>query len=243
MRGQLRRARTYGRYLGDYWSFYRMSRRARRDLPLRWRDRYPCLNERTATASFEPHYTFHTAWAARVLAELRPERHVDIASSLMFVVTLSAFVPVDYYDYRPARLSLAGLTPRAADLTQLPFPDRSIPSLSCMHAVEHVGLGRYGDPLDPLGDFAAMRELERVVAPGGSLLFVVPVGTPRVCYNAHRIYGFEQVAESFRELRLRQFALIPDGAEQGGGLILDAPPELVARQRYACGCFWLERPA
>jgi hypothetical protein len=71
----------------------------------------------------------------------------------------------------------------------------------------------------------------------------VPVGAPRVCYNAHRIYGFEQVAGHFRELRLRPFALISDGAERGGGLILDAPPELVARQRYACGCFWLERPA
>jgi SAM-dependent methyltransferase len=152
-------------------------------------------------------------------------------------------VPVDYYDYRQVPLALSGLTPRAADLTRLPFPDRSLRSLSCMHAVEHVGLGRYGDPLDPVGDLAAMRELERVLAPGGSLLFVVPVGRARVCYNAHRIYGFDQVVEGFRELRLRQFALIPDGAERGAGLLLDAPPELVAQQSYACGCFWLERPA
>jgi len=47
-----------------------------------------------------------------------------------------------------------------------------------MNVVEHVGLGRYGEPLDPEGDIKAMRELRRVLAPGGSLLFVVPVGRP-----------------------------------------------------------------
>ncbi len=241
LKRQLQRTVAYARFVGEYFAFSRMSSRVRHNLSLRWRDHYPCLDDRTDTTPFDPHYTYHTAWAARVIAELKPERHVDVASSLMFVVALSAFVPVDFYDYRPANLSLSGLTSQSADLTKLPFPDRSVASLSCMHVVEHVGLGRYGDPLDPLGDVTAMRELQRVVAPGGSLLFVVPVGRPRVCYNAHRIYGYEQITESFPELRVRQFALIPDRMDQGG-LILNAAPDLVARQKYGCGCFWMERP-
>jgi SAM-dependent methyltransferase len=242
LKRQLRGAAAYGRFLADFATFRRLSFRAGRDLSLRWRDQYPCLADRTNTTPFDPHYTYHTAWAARVLAELRPERHVDIGSSLMFIVSVSAFVPVDFYDYRPAPLGLSGLRSLAADLTSLPFADRSLRSLSCMHVVEHVGLGRYGDPLDPAGDLTAMRELQRVVAPGGSLLFVVPVGQPRVCYNAHRIYSYEQIVEAFAELRVRQFALIPDGGAHRDGLILDADPHLVARQKYGCGCFWLERP-
>lgn len=242
LKRQLRCAAAYGRFLSEYLAFSRMSSGVRGDLSLSWRDQYPCLSDRTETTPFDPHYTFHTAWAARVIAELRPERHVDIASSLMFVVTVSAFVPVDFYDYRPANLSLSGLTSRSADLTKLPFPDRSVKTLSCMHVVEHVGLGRYGDPLDPVGDVTAMQELQRVVAPGGSLLFVVPVGKPRVCYNAHRIYGYEQIVKTFSELRVRQFALISDSAQRTG-IIVDAPPSLVAEQKYGCGCFWLERPA
>jgi SAM-dependent methyltransferase len=241
LKKHLRKTAAYGRFLGEYLSFARLSSRDDRRLSVRWRDKYPCLDDRTDTTPFDPHYTFHTAWAARAIAELRPERHVDISSHLMFVVAVSAFVPVDFYDYRPANLALGGLTSRAADLTKLPFADRSIRSLSCMHVVEHIGLGRYGDPLDPTADVSAMRELQRVVAPGGSLLFVVPVGKPRVCYNAHRIYGYEQIVGSLSELRVRQFALIPDRAHEEG-LLLNAAPELVARQRYACGCFWMERP-
>ncbi|NDC42314.1 MAG: DUF268 domain-containing protein, partial [Chitinophagia bacterium] len=56
----------------------------------------------------------------------------------------------------------------------LPFESDSIPSLSCMHTIEHVGLGRYGDQLDPQGDLKAIAELKRVVQPGGDLLFVTP---------------------------------------------------------------------
>jgi SAM-dependent methyltransferase len=111
-----------------------------------------------------------------------------------------------------------------------------------MHVVEHIGLGRYGDPLDPEGDLKAMAELQRVLAPGGSLYFVVPVGEPRVQFNAHRIYAYRQVIESFPALELRQFALVPDDAETGG-LIEGAPPALADQQQYGCGCFWFVKPA
>ena len=121
-------------------------------------------------------------------------------------------------------------------MTQLEWPDESVDSLSCMHVVEHIGLGRYGDPLDPGGDQKAMQELSRVVASGGMLLFVVPVGKPRVCYNAHRVYSYEQIITAFPEMELRQFALVPDRPDEGG-LILDAEPSLVKEQAYGCGCF------
>ena len=81
----------------------------------------------------------------------------------------------------------------SADLTQLHFESESIESLSCLHTVEHIGLGRYGDPIDYDGDLKAIRELKRVVVKGGSILFVVPVGKPKIIFNAHRIYSYEQI--------------------------------------------------
>jgi SAM-dependent methyltransferase len=226
----------------EFLQFQQMSRAANRSLALEWSDRHPCLDDRTASTGFDRHYVYHTAWAARTLARTRPESHVDIGSYVYFAALVSAFVPMRFFDYRPADLRLDGLSCGHADLTCLPFADGSIPSLSCMHVVEHVGLGRYGDPLDPDGDRKALAELKRVLAPGGDLLLVVPVGRPRVCFNAHRIYAPAEVLETMCGLQIVEFALIPDHPADGG-LVLDPRPELAARQEYGCGCFWLRRPA
>jgi hypothetical protein len=205
---------------------------------LRWRDRLLFLRDATGYTAFDRHYVFHTAWASRVLARTRPALHTDISSSLYFVAIASAFVPIKFFDYRPVKLGLNGLTAESADLCSLPFEDNSIESLSCMHVVEHVGLGRYGDPIDYDGDLKAVAELQRVLAPSGQLLFVVPIGTQsRIQFNAHRIYTRDQVLEMFSELALIEFALIPD-REEDGGLVTSPNDSLMARQIYACGCFW-----
>ena len=171
---RLRRWRNYKR---DFARFVSLAKAAERNIPL-WADRFPCLGHATASTGFDRHYVYHTSWAARLLARNKPGRHVDISSSLYFVGIASAFVPFLHYDYRPPDLRLDNLETGFADLLKLPFSDGSVDSLSCMHVVEHVGLGRYGDPLDAEGDTKAMRELTRVLAPGGNLLFVVPIGRP-----------------------------------------------------------------
>ncbi len=207
---------------------------------LRWKDRYPCLNDNTGSTNFDRHYVYHPAWAARVLARTKPSFHIDLSSTLHFCSMLSAFVPVKFYDYRRADLRLSNLSSESADLMALPFADSSVDSLSCMHVVEHIGLGRYGDSLDPDGDLKAISELKRVVAPKGTLLFVVPIGKPKVMFNAHRIYSYEQVTTYFSGLELKEFALIPDDPGEGG-LIYDATKEQADKQTYGCGCFWLRK--
>ena len=231
---------AYFHFIVDFVRFKKMTALSRRRVPLFWKDRYPCLDDKTKTTCFDRHYIYHPAWAARILAQIKPEFHVDISSSLYFCTLVSAFIPVRFYDYRLADLRLSNLSSAAADLTALPFADRSVFSLSCMHVVEHIGLGRYGDPLDPDGDMKAIAELKRVLAIGGDLLFVVPVGKPRLMFNAHRIYSYEQVVNYFSEFKLQEFALIPD--EQNiGGLMYKATKDMVDAQTYGCGCFWFRR--
>jgi SAM-dependent methyltransferase len=214
--------------------------------PLRWEDRYPQLADKTASIPFEPHYLYHPAWAARCLARIAPERHVDISSSLHFVTMVSAWVDVDYYEFRPTPVrGLRGFASHQADLQALPFADGSIPSLSCMHVIEHLGLGRYGDPIDASGDRGAFRELRRVLAPGGDLLVCVPVGVPQVRFNAHRIYSEQLLLDEFPDLELVELALV---LEDGSGLVFDDEarrriPEQTQTLSAGTGCFWLREPA
>lgn len=221
-------------YLAEYVKFKSWNKGR---FTIKTKDLYPCLKDKITTTPFDHHYIYHPAWAARVLAQINPEYHVDISSILYFNAIVSAFVPIRFYDYRPAELHLSNLESGFADLKKLSFPDNSVPSISCMHTIEHVGLGRYGDKLDPDGDIKSINELKRVLKPGGNLLFVTPVGIPKIEFNAHRIYSFEQVIAYFSPFTLKEFSLIPDE----GGIILNADPSLVAKQRYGCGCFWFKK--
>ena len=188
----------------------------------------PCLFENIPYTRFDTHYVYHTAWAARKVKEIDAEVHVDISSSLYFSSIVSAFKSVHFYDFRPAQLNLSGLTSEKEDLSHLSFKDNSINSLSCMHTVEHVGLGRYGDTVDPEGDVGAAHELGRVINKGGSLLFIVPVGRPRIQFNAHRIYSYDMVIDLFPGFTLREFSLIPDNA-LNVGMIYNADKKVVEK--------------
>ena len=222
-------------------SEFNKSRIAAGDLLARQQDLEPCLFDRSSDVGFDPHYLFHTAWAARLLAEHRPTTHVDIGSHLMFVALCSAFIEIEHYDYRAVQLPLDNLRTGSANLVALPWQTGSISSLSCMHVVEHVGLGRYGDPIDPLADRAAMSEFARVLAPSGQLLFVVPVGRPRVQFNAHRVYDFDAVVRGFNGLDLAEFSLIQNRWQP-----IDpgrSRPGSCSGGSYACGCFRFLKPA
>ena len=160
----LRRIEAYPSFIKDYYQFKSLSSNKQRSFQLRRSDIY--------------------------LSQTKPEFHIDISSTLYFCSIVSAFIPIKFYDYRPVKLNLEKLYTGSADLLSLPFEEGSVNSLSCMHVVEHIGLGRYGDPLDPDGDLKAISELIRVLAPDGNLLLVVPVGKKsRIMFNAHRIYS------------------------------------------------------
>ncbi len=220
------------------WRIFKKMQSKKRGLAILSSDKQPALHDRTKTTQFDTHYIYHPAWAARILKKINPNEHIDIASTLAFSSIISAFIPIKFYDLRPAHLNLSGLESTSANITKLPMADNSVVSLSCMHTIEHIGLGRYGDALDPDGDLKAILELRRIVKPGGSLLFVVPItGRSRVCFNAHRIYSYEQILSYFPDFSLKEFSLIPDDALESG-MIYNATTKDANKQNYGCGCFW-----
>jgi hypothetical protein len=95
--------------------------------------------------------------------------------------------------------------------------------------------------MDYDGDIKAINELKRVLAPNGTLLFVVPLGaTDTIHFNAHRVYSKKHVLELFADLELHEFTLIPED-EKDGGLVLNPDAALLEKQAYGCGCFWFKK--
>ncbi len=228
-----------GRYFKYIKQFIHFNRKS--EQKLNWGDRYPILGEDIINTEFDKHYVYHTAWAARILQRLMPEKHIDISSDLRFVTLVSAFLPVDYYDFRLPEIQLYGLKCKHANITKLPLNDLSVESISCMHVAEHIGLGRYGNSLDPEGDHKAVNELIRVLARNGNLLFVVPIGyPPTIHFNAHRVYTKEMIIKMFNRLDLIEFALISDNTDHKT-ILLNPPHDVLINQQYGCGCFWFKK--
>ena len=206
--------------------------------PLRLVDSQFELSDRLSTSPFDRHYFFQDAWAARRIAEAAPGSHVDVGSRVDLVAFLTAICPVTFVDIRPLDVTLEGLTCVAGSVLDLPFASQSVASVSCLHVIEHIGLGRYGDPLDPAGTDKALQELARVVAPGGQLLVSTPVGRRRTVWNAHRISDPVQLAAALPELELAEFS----GVDDDGRFARFRKPEELASQTYALGIFRFVRP-
>jgi SAM-dependent methyltransferase len=212
------------------WKIYNKRAATQR---ISFRDSYPCLVDRVVDTPFDPHYFFQAAWLARRVHDVMPPFHVDIGSSVMMINVLSATTKTIFVDYRPLRVHLSNFLPLGGDIVGLPFHAGSITSLSCLHVLEHVGLGRYGDPINPEGSRLAAMELQRVLKPGGRLFLSVPVGCERVCFNAHRVFSPGTVRDFFPELRLRAFSLVDDA----GRFSEEISPEAAANLEYGCGLF------
>lgn len=201
---------------------------------------WPCLIDRyEAGGTSKGEYFYQDFWAARKVHESRCVEHVDIGSRVDgFVAHCAVFCNVTYVDIRPIETAVPSIKPKTGTLLGLPFANQSVPSLSCLHVVEHIGLGRYGDPLDPQGSLKSMKELQRVLAPGGQLYFGLPIGRERVHFNALRIHSPLRVLEIFSELSLKSFAAV----DERGDLIDPAQPADFQGREYACGLFHFERP-
>jgi SAM-dependent methyltransferase len=175
----------------------------------------PCLNDKTAFTPIEPVYFYQDTWAARKIFELKPMRHYDVGSSAKTIGILSQFTPVTMIDIRPLLLKLPNLDFIEGSILNLPFDDNSLGSISSLCVVEHIGLGRYGDPIDSFGSEKSIAELKRVVQVGGVVFFSVPVDVVNTIYfNAHRAFTRDYILSLFKG-----FELIEERYQYGNELI------------------------
>jgi SAM-dependent methyltransferase len=194
---------------------------------------FPCIHDATAATIIEPTYFYQDAWAFEHIVRTCPSYHVDIGSHHKYVALLSKVLPVTMVDIRPLSLSLESLTFRQGSILSLPYEDGSVPSVSSLCVVEHIGLGRYGDPLDPKGTEKAMAELKRIVAPGGNLFLSIHLDNKnRTYFNAHRAFSEDYLMNIFKPFHVVERRYI-----YGNDFCSERRPG------FGTGCYWLRRSA
>lgn len=190
------------------------------------------------------HYFHQDLLVASYIHQKNPVRHIDIGSSIEgFVAHVASFRPIEVFDVRQLQdtghpnikfsqmdlMNGAGLEVDACD------------SLSCLHAIEHFGLGRYGDPINPSGHLAGFRNLLRMLKPGGLLYISFPIGAQdQVQFNAHRIFHPKSIFnwQSDVKIELVGFSFVDDAGNLHRDVQVDAVPNDL---NYGCGIYSIRK--
>lgn len=165
----------------------------------------PCIYDKTNDTPLDPVYFYQDTWCASKIFQNKPKHHFDIGSQAEMVGIISQFIPTTMIDIRPINLSLDNLFFVKGSALNLPFKNGQLESLSLICVIEHIGLGRYGDTIDPFGSEKAIIEIKRVLAKNGDLYISVPIDKENnLYYNAHRSFTRDYIIELFNDLSLME---------------------------------------
>lgn len=205
---------------------------------------YPILNEyKEQAGTATGHYFHQDLLVASLINHANPDRHIDVGSRIDgFVAHVAAFRTIEVLDFRP--LISCGHTQikfMQADLMSLDSQLYGITdSLSCLHALEHFGLGRYGDPVNPGGHLKGFINLHKMLKLGGNLYISFPIGTSSVYFNAHRVFEPHEIFQWSNGLfKLERFDYVDDR----GDLHQNQSVENVPNLTYGCGIYTMKKIA
>ncbi len=155
---------------------------------------FPCYEDKKDNAGkFMLHYFYQDLFVAQEIYHNHPQRHIDIGSRIDgFITHVASYREIEVFDIRPLEISVPNIKFTQADLMNL---DKTYyectDSLSCLHALEHFGLGRYGDPISFEGYLMGFKNISLMLKKGGKLYFSVPMGKQRIEFHAHRIFSLK----------------------------------------------------
>jgi Caenorhabditis protein of unknown function, DUF268 len=200
----------------------------------------PSLHDRRETAgAVGSEYFWQDLCVAQKIFTAKPARHVDVGSRIDgFVAHLASFRALEVLDVRPMRVKIPNVSFMQADMMR---PAAGLlgmtPSLSCLHALEHFGLGRYGDPINVDGHLEGLRGLASLLARDGILYLGCPTGKYRVDFDSHRVLDPVQIVEFARGVGLLVESLVTctsEGLFEETGISSDRLRELARRKYSLC---------
>jgi SAM-dependent methyltransferase len=196
-------------------------------------DLYPILDEKTKLTGVDYHYLYQQIWVFNDVNRLKPKNHYDVSSTYEMSCYLAGITNAHFIDLRPIVADIDNLELLEGEIENLPFKDNSLESVSCLHVIEHIGLGRYGDKLNIDGPKIACKELSRVIKPRGYLYLSIPIGRERICFNAHHVFNPFTILKYCKDLELVEFNMVDDD----GKLHRDIKIKEFKDMEYSLGMF------
>jgi len=187
------------------------------------------------------HYFHQDLFVAQKIFARNPDRHLDVGSRIDgFVSHIASFRKIEILELRQITKNVRNIIFHEFDLMS-PVTDfeSCCDSLSCLHTLEHLGLGRYGDRIMVNGHELGFQSLWTILRPRGILYLSVPIGTQRVEFNAHRVFSIQTILEMAKnKFELSGFSYVDDL----GDIHINTPLTEEAIERsfncwYGCGIF------
>lgn len=203
------------------------------------------LGDKDEAAGALGEYFWQDLWVARRVLEIAPRRLVDVGSRIDgFVAHVACHRPVEIIDRRELNSTVPGVRFHCLDIMEMPDEWRGVADcVTCLHTIEHFGLGRYGDDLDPEAWRQGLQQLASLLEPGGRLILSTPIGYERVKFNSHRIFDPGTVVAAAKESRLtlQCFAFLENSRLRSGPVVLSEAMESdmsrLSRDKYSLGVF------
>jgi SAM-dependent methyltransferase len=231
-------------FLKEYREIRRQAGISQQEFPF-W-PTHPCLEDRCQESGTAKGHYFHQDLlvAGRIFTN-QPTRHADIGSRIDGLVAhVASFREIEVLDIRDLTSPTSNILFQRADLMDPEFTLADYyDSVSCLHALEHFGLGRYGDRIDYRGHLMGWENIHRMLKAGGKLYFSVPIGDQRIEFNAHRVFSVPYLLNMIEgRYCLDAFSYVNDA----GNLVRN--PEMTAEAvensfscHYGCGIFELTK--
>lgn len=204
-----------------------------------WRiEFHPRLYDATVQAGTLGEYFWQDTHVAGKIIQSNVTTHIDVGSRIDgFIAIVASSRHVEVFDIRPLNVQIPNVRFHQWDMT-IPSEQREVAdSVSCLHTLEHVGLGRYSDPIDPDGWKNALLNLIALLKQGGTLWLSVPVGIERVEFNAHRVFSPFTISKFLHSngMELLEFAYVDNGLH----VSTDAQKDMLRlhEKGYALGIF------
>lgn len=205
---------------------------------------WPIIYEKYDYAGTVSNYFWQDLWAAKLIVKSGVKTHFDIGSRLDGFIAhiLAADIDVTMIDVRKFPIEIEKLHTIVDDATTLrQIPDESIESMSALCSLEHFGLGRYGDIVDPEACFKCFENIQKKLSKNGKLYISVPIGKERVEFNAHRVFYADTIIKCFSKLDLKEFLCVAEGKIESSIEDIHKYDNDNHNGEYRYGLFWFQK--